>query len=238
VARRFGVILVVIVPLAFAAVSFAVVPSFSIAQGPVTLLTSSELTVQANAQVPTSCTRASSSPAVAGFKVGDQVTINCVQGVLVSIAAGLRRPPLGPVIPIRGLPESGGGVPVPGPSPTADKCVAAWNATAPIASRQAIGAQSPLAAYVGIESESLASSPQGPACSIWFVLPGVRTAWVTSVWKVGTARDWQGFTQHGDWGPTRGILSLAIVDGIVAAPTPEASHWFWVSQNGTLSRAD
>ena len=96
--------LVVIVSLAFATVSFAGVPAFSIAQGPVTSLSTSELTVQANAQIPTSCTRASSSPVVAGFKVGDQVTINCVQGVLVSIAKGLSKPPLGPVIPIRGLP--------------------------------------------------------------------------------------------------------------------------------------
>jgi hypothetical protein len=246
--------LIAVVPLAFAAVAAASVPSFSIAQGPITSLTPSGLTVQANAQVPTSCTRASSSPAVAGFKVGDQVTINCIQGVLVSIAAGLGKPPLHvPDIPIPGLPESNGGVPVRGPRPTADQCVAAWDATAPLASREAIGAQSPLAATVGVESESLASpTPSlhtvatGPICSIWFALPGLRAASVTSMWKDGTARDWEGFTEHGEDGPTRGILSQAIVEEIAAASTREAvllgkeekQHWFWVSQNGTPSSAD
>ena len=234
--RGRGVVLVVIVSLAFATDSFAGAPAFSIAQGPVTLLSTSELTVQANAQIPTSCTRSSSSPVVAGFKVGDQVTINCVQGVLVSIAKGLSKPPLGPVIPIRGLPQFHAGVPIPGPNPTAGQCVAAWNAGAPLVAREAIGAQSPLAAYVGTESVSRGSSPGGPACSIYFALPGVRTAWVTGVWKDGAARTWQGFTEDGDMGPTRGILSLAIIKEI-AATSPEASHWFWVSQHGTISRA-
>ena len=75
--------LVVIVPLAFAAVSFAGVPSFSITKGHVTSLTPTELTVQtvqAQGQVPTSCTRASSSPAFTGFKVGDLVTIDASSG--------------------------------------------------------------------------------------------------------------------------------------------------------------
>jgi hypothetical protein len=239
--------LVVIVSLTFAAVSLAGVQSFSIGQGPITLLTPSELTVQANAQIPTSCRRASSSPAITGFKVGEQVTVNCVQGVLVSIARQLGSPPLGAVIPIPGLQESLGGVPVSGPNPTADQCVAAWNATAPLASRQAVGAESPLAAYVGIEGDSAASSVTGPACSIWFVLPGVRTAWVMSVWKDGTAREWRGFAQPGYMAPTRGILSQAIVRAIATASTPGTSdlgtgiqpnHWFWVSRNGTLSSAD
>jgi hypothetical protein len=233
--------LVLIVPLVFAAVSFAGVPSFSIAQGPITALTPSGLTVQANAQVPTSCTRASSSPAVAVFKVGDQVTINCIQGVLVSIAAGLGKPRLGPVIPITGLPESNGGVPAPGPPPTHNQCAAAWNTTAPLAARHAIGALTPHAAHVGAGSSSLASpTPSvhavatGPDCEIWFLLPGIRTAWVRSVWKHRTARDWVGFIeQGGGFGVGRGILSQAIVK--VMAETNQG--WFWVSENGALSNA-
>src|ERR1700689_3038286 len=117
-ARRVAVMFVVIVPLAFAAVSFAGVQSFGVGLGPITLLTPSELTVQANGQVPTSCRRTSSSPAVAGFKVGDQATINCVQGVLIGIASGFGRGSLGPVISIPGLQESPRGVPAPGPNPT------------------------------------------------------------------------------------------------------------------------
>jgi hypothetical protein len=234
------------VPLAFAAVSVAGVQSFGVGLGPITLLTPSELTVQANGQVPTSCRRTSSSPAVAGFKVGDQVTINCVQGVLVSIASGFGRGSLGPVISIPGLQEIPHGVPAPGPHPTAHQCVAAWNATAPLASRQAIGTQSPLGAYVGSESGGSADTATGPFCSIYFVLPGMRTAWVTSVWKNGTAGEWTGFTQTGSIGPTRGILSRAVIKAIATASTPgvslgtgiQPSRWFWVSRNGTLSSAD
>jgi hypothetical protein len=245
-ARRSGLMLVVIVPLSFAAVSSAGVQSFGIGQGPITLLTPSQLTVQANARVPTSCRRTSSSPVVAGFKVGDQVTINCVQGVLVSIASGFNAAPLGPVISIPGLQEGPRGVPVPGPNPTARQCVAAWNTTAPLASRQAIGAQSAFGAYVGIESVRLAGTATGSSCSIYFALPGSRTAWVTSVWKDGSAGEWTGFTQHGNTGPTRGILSRAIIEAIATASTPGTSlgtgtqpnHWFWVSQHGTLSNAD
>lgn len=252
-ARRIAAMLVPIVSLTFAAVSLAGVQSFSIGQGPITLLTPSELTVQANAEIPTSCMRASSSPAIAGFKIGDRVTINCVQGVLVSISGKLGSPPLGPVTPIPGLRESPGGVPVPGPSPSANQCKAAWNATAPLVSRQAIAAQDPLAAYVGSSTADLGASTRssqdvaGPTCSIWFALPGVRTTWVTSVWKDGTARDWRGFGQRGYMGPTRGILSQATVKAIATASTPgtsvlgsgiQASHWFWVSPNGTLRNAD
>jgi hypothetical protein len=239
-ARRRGVMLVLIVPLAFAAVSFAGVPSFSIAQGPITSLTPSNLTVQANARNPTSCTRTSSSPAVAGFKVGDQITINCIQGVLVSIAGGLDKPRLGPVIPITGLPESHGGVPAPGPPPTHNQCAVAWNTTSPVASRQAIGALAPLGAFVGGGSSSLVSATPshlvatGPNCVIWFVLPGMRTAELISVWKHRTAQDWQGFIEHGGgFGATRGILSQAIIK--VMAETSQG--WFWVSENGTLSSA-
>jgi hypothetical protein len=245
-ARRVAVMLVLIVPLVLAAVSVAGVPAFGVGLGPITLLTPSELTVQANAQVPTSCRRTSSSPAVAGFVVGDEVTINCVQGVLVSIASGFGGGSLGPVISIAGLQEIGGGVPAPGPNPTARQCAASWNATAPLASRDAIGAQSALGAYVGSESVSLDDTTTGPACSIYFVLPGVRTAWVTSVWKDGTTPEWRGFTQNGHTGPTRGILSRAIIKAIATASTPGTSlgtgiqpnHWFWVSQHGILSRAN
>jgi hypothetical protein len=249
-ACRVAVMLVLIVPLVLAAVSVSVsvagVPAFGVGLGPITLLTSSELTVQENAQVPTSCRRTSASPAVAGFEVGDEVTINCVQGVLVSIASGFGGGSLGPVISIAGLQEVSGGVPAPGPNPTARQCAAAWNGTAPLASRDAIGAQSALGAYVGSESISLDDTTTGPACSIYFVLPGVRTSWVTSVWKDGTTPEWRGFTQNGHTGPTRGILSRAIIKAIATASTPGTSlgtgiqpnHWFWVSQHGVLSRAN
>lgn len=54
------------------------------------------------------------------------------------------------------------------------------------------------------------------------------------MWKDGTARDWRGFTEDGDMGPTRGILSPAIIKEIAATP-PDGSHWFWVSKDGELS---
>ena len=127
------------------------------------------------------------------------------------------------------------------PYPTKAQCVAAWNKNAPLASRQAIGAQSPLGAWVGLASSSRVSpTPSshavatGPACSISFVLPGVRTAWVRSVWKQRTARDWVGFIEHGRGSDApRGILSQAIIK--VMAKTSQG--WFWVSANGTLSSA-
>jgi hypothetical protein len=56
------------------------------------------------------------------------------------------------------------------------------------------------------------------------------------VWKAGAARDWGGFTENGDLGPMRGILSLAIIKEVAAA-SPDASRWFWVSRDGTLSSA-
>ena len=170
--RGRGVVLVVIVSLAFATDSFAGAPAFSIAQGPVTLLSTSELTVQANAQIPTSCTRSSSSPS--RRRISRLATRSRSTAYRVSWSAspkGSGKPPLGPVIPIRGLPQFHAGVPIPGPNPTAGQCVAAWNAGAPLVAREAIRAQTPLAAYVGTESVSRGSSPGGPACSIYFALP-------------------------------------------------------------------
>lgn len=205
-ARRLGVMLVLIVPLAFAAVSSAttVVPLFNTAYGPITSLTRSELTVQANAEIPTSCTRASAAPGVAGLKVGDQVTIACTNGVLASITKGQGQR-LGPVIPITGLSQSfGGALPAPGLRPTQEQCTAAWNKNAPLASRQTIGALTPLAVQVSRGTSSAVSPTpsfhtvaSGPICIISFFLTGARTARVSSVWKHGTARDWRGFIDGG-----------------------------------------
>jgi hypothetical protein len=227
VACRWGAILVAIVPLAFAAVSSAttVVPAFNTAYGPITSLTPSDLTVQANAQIPTSCMRTSASPTVARFKVGDQVTIACEYGALASIAKGhgFR---LGPVISIPGLTERfGDALPVPGPRPTQERCAAAWNKHAPLASRQAIGALTPLAVFVGAGTTDASAPPpsshiaSGPTCNISFYLPGWRTAEVSSVWKHGAAQDWSGFV-HGGYGHL-----------LIIQPS------FSVSANGTLSSA-
>jgi hypothetical protein len=198
---------VVVVPLALAAAASAAptVPLFNTAYGPITALTPKSLTVQADAQIPTTCASTTTSPSAARFKLGDQVTIACKQGVLVSIARGHGSPRLGPVIPIPGLTESfDNGLPAPGPPPTQRQCAAAWNENAPLTSREAIGSLSPLAVEVFRGSSDVASPPpnthtvaQGPTCDITFVLPGVRTAQVTSVWKQGTAKSWRGFIDGG-----------------------------------------
>jgi hypothetical protein len=206
-ARRMGAVAAAIAPLVFAASSLATtVPPFTTAYGPITSLTPSGLTVQANAEIPTSCTTTSSSPTLAGFRVGDQVTIACKEGVLASITMGRGQPGVGrPVIPIAGLAESfSGALPTPGPSPTQEQCAAAWNKNAPPASRAAIAALSPLAVQVGAGSAGVVSPPpnphtvaSGPTCVISFVLPGARTAQVSSVWKQGTAQSWRGFIDGG-----------------------------------------
>jgi hypothetical protein len=194
--------------------------------------------VQANGAIPTSCTRTSSSPAVAGFKVGEQVTIDCKGGVLVSITAGLGRH-RSLLIPIPGLAEnwSAGPAPVGGPRPTRDQCAAAWNATAPLVSRQAIGALTPLAAqvstnppYISVMRPSVRVIATVPACSISFVLPGARTAHVGSPWEDGTAQVWIGSIEHG--GP------FSTNDASVKEKAETSQGWFRVSQNGTLSSAD
>jgi hypothetical protein len=231
VPRRRGVILLGLVPLAFAAASSAaiVVPLFVSADGPITSLARSGLTVQANAQVPTSCTRSSASPPLAGFKLGDQVTIACEQGALVSITMGRGQPGLGsPVIPIPGLTEQlGGALPAPGPRPTKDQCAAAWSENAPFASRAAIRALRPLVVQVTAGSLGVLSAPpdshsiaEGPTCVISFLLPGARTAQVISVWKHGTARAWRGFVDGG-------YRTLFII-----------KPGFSASANGTLRSAD
>jgi hypothetical protein len=197
-----------IVPLVFAAVSSATsgLPLFNTAYGPITSLTGSGLTLQADGEIPTSCTTTPGSPTATGFKVGEQVTIACKRGVLASITKGRGEPRLGPVIPITGLAESlKGALPARGPRPTQEQCAAAWNRNAPLASRQAIGALIPLAIQVVVGSGDVLTSPppsshvvaSGPICDISFVLPGARTARVTSVWKHGTARDWQGSIDGG-----------------------------------------
>jgi hypothetical protein len=219
--------LVVIVPLAFAAASSAtiVVPVFNTADGQITSLTRSEVTVQANAEVPTSCAKTSASPALAGFKVGEQVTIACTQGVLASITKG--PPRLGPDIPIPGLSESfGGALPVSGPRPTQEQCAAAWNKNAPLAAQQAVGALAPLAVQVGVGAGGVISPPptmhtiaSGPICSISFALTGARTAEVSSVWKHGTAQNWRGFIKRGYPAPLHDITQAG----------------FTISASGTLS---
>jgi hypothetical protein len=198
---------VVVVPLALAAAASATpaVPLFNTAYGPITSLTPRALTVQANAQIPTTCASTAGSPSDARFTIGDHVTIACKQGVLVSITRGHGSPRLGPVIPIPGLTESfDNGLPAPGPPPTQKQCAAAWNEYAPLASREAIGSLSPLAVEVYRGSSDAVSPPpnthqvaQGPTCDIMFVLPGARTAQVTSNWKQGTAKSWRGFIDGG-----------------------------------------
>jgi hypothetical protein len=206
VTRRWGVLLVAIVPLVFATASPATtVPLFTTAYGPITSLTPTELTVQANAQIPTSCTRTSAAPTIAGLRVGDQVTIACTHGVLASITKTSSRSRLGPVIAIAGLSEGFGvALPVPGPRPTQEQCAAAWNKNAPLESREAIGVLTPLAVQVSRGTTAVVSPPpnihttaSGPTCNISFVLPGARTARVSSVWKHGTAQNWTGFIDRG-----------------------------------------
>jgi hypothetical protein len=180
------------------------------------------------------------------------VTIECKQGVLVSITAGLGGgfspvvPIFGPTlslpgsVAIAGLPENfGSAVPVPGPYPTTKQCVAAWNTSAPLASRQAIGEQKPLAVDVSSDfaadyartrnpigfSGSGHLIAKGPSCFFSFLLPGARTATVRSLWKDGAAKNWSGY-----------IGSLGRVPTTVVTAPP--AGWFWVSDNGTLSSAD
>ena len=235
--------LIVIAPLVFAAVSVATnVPTVSIGVGPITLLTPSHLTVQANAQVPATCTRASSSPSLGGLRVGSTVTIECKHGVLVSITAGFGSsggfvPLFGPTlnlpgpVAIAGLPEKfGRAVPVPGRYPTTQQCVAAWNASAPLAARQALGirphsllmskAISLLSTPVINYSDSGHLIAKGPTCYVWFLLPGARAATVRSLWKDGAAEDWSGY-----------VGSL----GRVPTTVVTAPGWFSVSANGTLT---
>jgi hypothetical protein len=251
--------LAVIVPLAFvAATAAATVFPISIAGGPVTSLTSSGVTVQANGEVPTSCTRTSSSPALTGFKVGENVTIECKQGILVTVAAGLGRPrgftppPFGswPDLPsagaVAGLPDNfGDAVPASGPYPTTSQCASAWNATAPAASRQAIGAQHPLAANVtsnwiadyATKTTKLSNGvsvtgsggpliAKGRECLISFWLPGARTATIRSLWKDGKAQDWNGYVSGlGRYIDTNQQLGLGGGAGLA---------WFSVAGDGTL----
>jgi len=240
VLRLKGVTLVGIVSLAFAAASLAT--SFpnglTSVQGPITSLTPTALTVQANGAVPTTCTRPSSSPVGAGFKLGELVRIDCENGVLLDVAqAGLN---LGlDITLIPGLPENSNvdaRVPTPALSPTRSQCAAAWNATAPLASRQTIGAGAPLTAQVATMSVSapvpgtrlvvqqtghgvVVVSPvvTGPACVIDFALPGPRHAMAHGLWKDGTVPEWNGFIQHGS----------NYMDGPL----------FQVSANGTISSA-
>jgi mono/diheme cytochrome c family protein len=220
-------------------------PFSGVARGPITSLTPSEITVQATGQVPTSCTRTSSSPAFTGFKVGDLVTVDCKfgpitwqPGVLVSITAGLGRPP-SLLTPIPGLKESwsDGPAPVGGPRPTNAQCVAAWNTNAPLAARQALGALTPLAAQVSTNPPYITlmePSPQAvatvPACSISFVLPDGRKAHVGGPWEDGTAQVWIGSIEHG--------RSSSTSDASVKKAAETSQGWFWVSQNGTLTSAD
>src|SRR5262249_14255588 len=140
---------------------------------------------------------------VRGFKVGDLVMIDCDQGILARIAkaASTRG---GPATSIVGLPNRFAvGSPAPGPAPTKAQCAAAWNATAPLAARQAIRALSPLGALISRGSADRVSpvtqtTTQGPFCQISFVLPGqsARTATVTSFWKHGEPEGWTGFIAH------------------------------------------
>jgi hypothetical protein len=234
--------LVAVVPLVFAARSFGTnFPNgLTITQGSITSLTPTALTVQANGAVPTTCTRPSSSPVVAGFKVGEPVSIDCQNGVLISIVqSGLD---LGlDITLIPGIPENPNAdsrLPVPGPPPTQQQCAAAWNTTAPLASRQSLGADAPVSASVVVSSVSAplpgtqltvvqtghtlkVTSPvaTGPVCAIWFDLPGPRHAMVHGLWKDGSVSEWNGFIQHG----------FVYTDG--AAP-------FRVSTNGTLTTDD
>ena len=229
-----------ILPLVFAAASGGTnLPhGLTFVQGPITSLTPTALTVQANGAVPTTCTRPPSSPVGAGFKLGELVNIDCQYGVLISASqAGLR---LGLNITlIPGLPENpnvDARAPVPAPSPTQSQCAAAWNATAPLSSRQAIGVGAPLTAQVGTQSVSapvpgtrlavqqtghgvVVVSPvvTGPACVIEFALPGPRRAMVHGLWKDGTVPEWNGFIQHGS----------NYMDGPL----------FQVAPNGTISSA-
>jgi hypothetical protein len=189
-------------PLAFAAVSAATTPPSLNEQGPITSLTASGVTVQGNGQIPLICSRTSASPSVVGLKVGETVMMACDKGVLARIAKA-RPAALGPTTSIAGLPNSfAPGAPAPGPFPARGQCAAAWNATAPVAARQAIGALSPLGAQVSVGTASRVSPPpniqtlsRGPVCAISFVLPGqtARTASVTSFWKHGKPEGWAGY---------------------------------------------
>ena len=232
----------VIVALALAAVSSAAnFPNgLTIAKGEITSLSPTALTVQANAGGPTTCTRPSSSPIVAGFKVGELVSIDCQNGVLSTIAPS-RLIHLGlDLTLIPGIPESPdrpAATPVPAPRPTQQQCATAWNTTAPVASQQALGAEAPVTAHATVSSVSMplpgtqlafaqtahglkTVSPvvTGPTCTIWFALPGPRHAMVYGVWKDGTVPAWFGFTQPG----------FEYINGTT----------FRVSANGTLSSAD
>jgi hypothetical protein len=235
-------VLAVIAPLAFAAASLgATFPNgITIANGSVTSLTPTELTVQPGGGNPTTCTRPSSSPIVAGFKVGELVSIDCQDGVLQVITPSRLLHPGLDLTLIPGIPESHTRVtamPVPGPLPTQLQCATAWNTTAPVAAQQALGADAAVTAHVTISSVSaplpgtqlafkqtahglVAVSPvvTGPVCGIWFALPGPRHTHVDGVWKDGTVPEWSGFTQPG----------FEYING--------AS--FPVSANGTLSNAD
>ncbi len=175
-------------------------PSLFYEQGPITSLSASKLTVQGDGQLPLTCAREPVSPSIGGFEVGDMVMIDCDQGVLARIAKAVRST-FGPTRSITGLPNRfARGAPVSGPSPTKQQCASAWNATAPVAARQAIAALSPLGAQVAWgradrDSPTGQAMSEGPFCQISFVLPGrsARIATVTSFWKRGEPEGWAGF---------------------------------------------
>jgi hypothetical protein len=210
-----------IAPVTFVAASFgATLPNgLTTAKGVITSLSPTQLTVQPDGGNRTTCTRPSSSPIIEGFSVGEMVWIDCQYGVLSDITPSrLIKPGLDLTL-IPGIPESpnrASATPVPAPLPTQAQCAAAWNTTAPAAALQALGAEAPITAHVTVSSVSMplpGTQPAfkqtanglvpvspfvtGPACGIWFALPGPRHAHVDGVWKDGTVSEWSGFTQPG-----------------------------------------